>query len=278
MADALEYIGLGTVDNDGSGDSLKTAGEKVNRHIRRTIGRNIPKSADFNLLAENCNDFIICDTTSADITVTFKLEDETDYLYPDNSTLRLINIGINDLILDGEIVGEDEVTITGNFVIKKYCVVDVRYLGDNEWIVDNSSVNPSKAAASDINTGTDDDKYVTSKAIADSNVATIYDVIAGIRPEDNDFTLSASYINHLHRVNKATAVTITFPKNAVVAIPVNSVYPFEQTGAGILTLAPVDEDVTLNSNGGALKSWGQYSVIYAIKVDTNVWTIYGGSV
>lgn len=136
----------------------------------------------------------------------------------------------------------------------------------------------SKAAGSDINTGTDDYKFATSKAIADSNVATIYDAIAGIRAETDSFTLSASYINHLHRVNKATGVTITFPKNATVVIPVNSAYAFEQTGAGVLTLAPVDGDVTLNSNGGALKSWGQYSVIYAIKVDTNVWTIYGGSV
>jgi hypothetical protein len=271
MADALEYIGLGTVDNDGTGDSLKTAGEKVNRHIRRTIGRNIPKSADFNLLAENCNDFIICDTTSADITVTFKLEDETDYLYPDNSTLRLINIGINDLILDGEIVGEDEVTITGNFVIKKYCVVDIRYLGDNEWIVDNSSVNPSKAAASDINTGTDDDKFVTSKAIADSNLRGL----SISRSLNDSANLASGDIGKCVIMDAAAAKTLTIPEALMVEGETIAVLTI---GAGQVTIAVANgSDQAINT---ACKTPGQDTMIaiYCIDdtADDEVFKVIGG--
>lgn len=101
--------------------------------------------------------------------------------------------------------------------------------------------------------------------------------VRGFRAETDSFTLSASYVGQFHRVNKSTAVTITFPKNSAVAIPVGTFYSFEQQGAGQLTLAPVDGDVTLNSLSSGLKTYGQYSVIYAVKVDTDVWSIFGGS-
>lgn len=101
--------------------------------------------------------------------------------------------------------------------------------------------------------------------------------VRGFRAETDSFTLSASYVGQHHRVTKSTAVTITFPKNSAVAIPIGTFYSFEQVGAGQLTCSPVDGDVTLNSLGSGLKTYGQYSVIYAVKVDTDVWSIFGGS-
>jgi len=75
-------------------------------------------------------------------------------------------------------------------------------------------------------------------------------------------------------MNKATALTLTVPKNSSVAFPIGTTILIRQKGAGKVTIAPVDGDVTINNSDG-LKTTNQYAVATLIKVDTNVWTAFG---
>jgi len=139
----------------------------------------------------------------------------------------------------------------------------------------------AKAIGSEIKTGTDDTKYVTSKAIADSDLAMLSDAInlAGINPQTGTtYTVALSDAGKLVMCNNANAITVTVPKNSVIPIPVNIVITIEQQGAGKVTVSPVDSDVTLNALASGKSTAGQYAVIQLIKVDTNTWTVIGGIV
>ena len=100
--------------------------------------------------------------------------------------------------------------------------------------------------------------------------------VTGINPQTGTtYTLALSDAGKLVRQSNANAITTTVPKNSVVAFPVNTVITIEQQGAGQITVAPVDGDVTLNAFDGLLSA-GQYAGLSLIKVDTNVWTVFGG--
>jgi hypothetical protein len=138
-----------------------------------------------------------------------------------------------------------------------------------------------KAIGSEINTGTDDAKYVTSKAIADSNIAMLADTanIAGINPQTGTtYVLALADAGKLIRCDNVAGITLTVPKNAVVPLPINTVITIEQQGAGRVTISPVDTDVTLNAMAGGLLTAAQFAVIQLIKVDTNTWSVIGGTI
>ena len=75
------------------------------------------------------------------------------------------------------------------------------------------------------------------------------------------------------RCTNANAITVTVPQNSSVAYDIGTVIEVEQGGAGVVTL---DEDTNVVING-ALKTWGQYSAVRLLKLDTNLWTVDGGS-
>ena len=77
------------------------------------------------------------------------------------------------------------------------------------------------------------------------------------------------------RCENPDAITVTVPKNSVVAFETGTVITIEQKGAGTVTVAPVDVDVTLNAYDG-LSTYGQYAGIQLVKVNTNVWTCIAG--
>ena len=77
------------------------------------------------------------------------------------------------------------------------------------------------------------------------------------------------------RCENVAAITVTVPKNSVVAFETGTVITIEQKGAGTVTVAPVDVDVTINAYDG-LSTYGQYAGLQLIKVDTNVWTCIAG--
>ena len=89
------------------------------------------------------------------------------------------------------------------------------------------------------------------------------------------YTLVLTDAGKLVRCSNANAITLTIPKNSSVAFATGTIIKVEQQGAGVVTVAPVDTDVTINS--GAKKTWEQYSVIELIKLDTNLWNVIGGS-
>lgn len=88
------------------------------------------------------------------------------------------------------------------------------------------------------------------------------------------YELLLTDVGKLVTCTNASAITVTIPVNADVAIPIGSQILITQLGAGVVTLAP-EGGVTLNSRGALLDTNGQYATVACIKRDTNVWLISG---
>lgn len=90
---------------------------------------------------------------------------------------------------------------------------------------------------------------------------------------DTFYTLVLTDVGKLVTLANDDPVTLTVPKNSVVAFPVGVVVNLVQTGIGQVSVVPVDGDVTLNSTGFALSK--QWSAASLIKIDTDVWLLIG---
>jgi hypothetical protein len=96
-----------------------------------------------------------------------------------------------------------------------------------------------------------------------------------LNEQADSYTLVLGDDGKLIDMAKGTAQTLTVPKNSSVAFPTGTQIIVRQKGAGQVTIAPVDGDVTLNSAGPALKTVDQYSVAGMIKVATDTWAVFG---
>ena len=89
------------------------------------------------------------------------------------------------------------------------------------------------------------------------------------------YTLSAlTERDSLIEVSSATGVTITIPTNTAVAYPVGTSIDILQTGAGQVTIAPVDGTVTVNATPG-LKLRTTWSSATLFKRAANTWVVFG---
>jgi len=89
------------------------------------------------------------------------------------------------------------------------------------------------------------------------------------------YTLSAlTERDSLIEVSSATGVTVTIPTNTAVAYPVGTSVDILQTGAGQVTIAPVDGTVTVNATPG-LKLRTQWSSCTLFKRAANTWVVFG---
>lgn len=116
---------------------------------------------------------------------------------------------------------------------------------------------------------------VLTPAVAETDYSTGKTVVGINDQTGTTYTLVAGDAGKLVRCNNDSAITLTVPKNSSVAFVVGTVITVEQKGAGQVTVAPVDGDVTINSYDG-LNTAGQYAAVSLIKVDTDVWACYGG--
>lgn len=96
-----------------------------------------------------------------------------------------------------------------------------------------------------------------------------------INAQTDSYTLVLADAGKLVQMNKATANTLTVPKNSSVAFPTGTTILCGQIGAGLTTVSPVDGDVTINSRGAALKSGGQYAQWSFVKTATDTWVMSG---
>lgn len=98
--------------------------------------------------------------------------------------------------------------------------------------------------------------------------------LAGINNQTGtSYTLVLGDASKLVSIDNASAITLTVPTNASVAIPVNTQIIVRQQGAGIITITPAS-GVTINNYGG-LRTLGQHAVAVLIKIDTNTWLCHG---
>lgn len=81
--------------------------------------------------------------------------------------------------------------------------------------------------------------------------------------------------NNIISANNAAAMTGTIPDEATVAYPVGTVLTYVNTGAGILSLVG-DAGVTVNPPPGfTLDSAGQWAVLSATKMGSDLWVVTG---
>jgi hypothetical protein len=78
----------------------------------------------------------------------------------------------------------------------------------------------------------------------------------------------------LTTLENANPITVTVPKQATTAIDVGQTFNFQQIGAGQVTFAAEDGDVTINP-AATLKISAQWKGATLVKTATNVWSLIG---
>jgi len=99
--------------------------------------------------------------------------------------------------------------------------------------------------------------------------------IAPLVEYTSDHELVAGDLCKTINMNKATAITITIPKDSDVNFPIGASFPVMAGGVGIVTFAPKDGTVNLRSLNGYLSIIGQYAGATATKIGANEWLVTG---
>lgn len=89
------------------------------------------------------------------------------------------------------------------------------------------------------------------------------------------YTFVLSDTGKICTFSNADPITVTVPKNAVVAFEDGAQIDCIQTGAGKVTFAPVDGDVTIRSQVSNKAIAAQYVGVSLLKIDTNEWVLFG---
>ena len=76
-------------------------------------------------------------------------------------------------------------------------------------------------------------------------------------------------------LTNASAITLTVPKNSSVAYTIGAQIMLYQGGAGKVTVAPVDGDVTIRSADSLLGFYAQYSTALLTKILEDTWSLSG---
>jgi len=163
--------------------------------------------------------------------------------------------------------------------------------GDKTKLDNQSGINTGDeivATGAEVNTGTDNEKMVTPKAIADSKLSYTdgTETLTNKTLEDAKFTTSinaqtgTTYTLVLTDSSKLVtltndgAITVTVPTNASVAFPIGTQIDLVQNGDGAVTFVG-DTGVIINSKGGNKVIADKFVGVSLIKTDTNTWLLVG---
>jgi hypothetical protein len=135
-------------------------------------------------------------------------------------------------------------------------------------VADGATAN-TKASGSELDTGTDDTKFLTAKAFTDSKYSGAVNAQTG-----TTYTFVLADASKFVTCNNASAVTVTVPPNSSVAFPVGTQIDVAQLGAGKVTLAQ-GSGVTISSKGGNKAIGAQYEGVTLKKIATDTWLLMG---
>ena len=143
------------------------------------------------------------------------------------------------------------------------------------WVARSSGAALVKAAGSDITTGTEDTKYVTSKALADAGVNVPPSKVQAINAQTGTtYGLVLADAFKLVTLNNADSILVTVPAHTTQAFPVGASIDLLQLGVGAVTLTSAG-GVTINSKSGNKTLAAQCVGATLIKVATDSWVLLG---
>jgi hypothetical protein len=145
----------------------------------------------------------------------------------------------------------------------------------------------TKATGTELDTGTNDAKFATAKALADSNYIKSDETVTLTNKTLDDakvktainaqtgttYTLVLTDDSKLVTLSNAAAITLTVPTNASVAFPIGCQIDLGQLGAGAVTVGGAG--VTINSKNSNLTINGQYVGVSLVKIATDTWLLLG---
>jgi hypothetical protein len=113
----------------------------------------------------------------------------------------------------------------------------------------------------------------SSYALTSSYALNVPATLVAFNLQTGNYTLAASDINKIVRINSNITCSVTLPDNGSVPMNIGSFITIEQTGTGAVT-AVTGSGVTILPT--ARTTFGQYKVIQVYKIDTNIWNVLGG--
>lgn len=261
---AKQTINIGTVANDGTGDSVRAGGDKINdnfNEIYTALGdgsslNDIVTNTTFQSTLANTNSFINSQLANTNSFINSQLANTNAY------------IGA---------VETREAAHTAN---------TLSHLANTNLAIGNLNTNLT-ATNTAIRTLVNDRVQVANAAVLASNndFTSTNQMRLGAPVKTttaNAYTLAIADAGFYHRLNYAntsasgaTTVGITIPANSTTAIPIGSEYLFVRTGSNSAFQFANAAGVVVNSDGGKLRVRYQWQSAVCKKVATDEWDIIG---
>jgi hypothetical protein len=139
-----------------------------------------------------------------------------------------------------------------------------------------SSVTELKIAGLAVTEGKIADNAVTQSKIADRAVGSAELKEISLNPQIVSYTAVLTDAQKIVTMNNGSALNFNIPTDATVAFAIGDQINILQLGLGQVTIAAVSPGTTsVVSQGGKLKTNGQYAMATAVKVAANQWVVVG---
>lgn len=120
--------------------------------------------------------------------------------------------------------------------------------------------------------------YLGAASLDANSKVTASEASSYINAQTDNYTLVLADAGKFVKITHASGKTLTVPKNSSVAFPTGTEIEIYQGGAGQVTIAPVDGDVTLRNADTALKIEKQYCSAGLKKIGENEWLVSGRTI
>lgn len=142
--------------------------------------------------------------------------------------------------------------------------------------ISTSAISESKIAGLAVTEGKIAENAVTQSKIADRAVGSAELKEISLNPQTVPYTATVTDAQKIVTMNSGSALTFNIPTDATAAFQIGDQINILQLGLGQVTIAAVTPGTTsVVSQGGKLKTNGQYAMATAVKVAANQWVVVG---
>jgi hypothetical protein len=139
-----------------------------------------------------------------------------------------------------------------------------------------SAVSENKIGASAVTEAKIADNAVTQAKLADRSVGSAELKEISLNPQTVPYTAAVTDAQKIVTMNNSTSINFNIPTDATAAFQIGDQINILQLGLGQVTIAAVTPGTTsVVSQGGKLKTNGQYAMATAVKVAANSWVVVG---